>query len=259
MRIFILVLFIFLASAGTGVAGDLPSHLAPFGNEGLGGLWVALARNGTGFEKPFGDTARICNVASTVPMVIASAPVANTSAPPPWSVSIAPGKCGCIPHPASLFAENTGATQDAFNGTYEWMSPKACQAAPTDASNIPSTPSVGLQKQAKCKALPNVGDFFTAMCEAKLPLFGKRHRLCFDENWVHVSAGNAYPTRFVQLVVDPKLLKAPGVQYDIRWSFLAKGCIDISNVHKVWFVIHGDANFSPKNVDRIEFALRAAQ
>jgi len=132
MRIFILVLFIFLASAGTGVAGDLPSHLAPFGNEGLGGLWV-------------------------------------------------------------------------------------------------------------------------------LPLFGKRHRLCFDQNWVHVSAGNAYPTRFVQLVVDPKLLKTPGVQYDIRWSFLAKGCIDVSNVHKVWFVIHGDANFSPKNVDRIDFTLRAAQ
>jgi hypothetical protein len=139
------------------------------------------------------------------------------------------------------------------------MSPKACKAAPTDAGSVPSPPSGGIPKQAKCKALPNPDDLFTAACEARLPLIGKRHRLCFDADWVHVSAGNAYPTRFVELVVDPKLLKTPGVQYDIRWSYLAKGCVDLANVHRVWFVIHGDANFSPKNVDRINFRLRAAQ
>jgi hypothetical protein len=262
MRRIVVILSLLLSSISIVAAAEEPAQPGTFSNDGLGGLWRALARNGTGFRDRFHDTAYICNGTGNLPITIASAPVTNTSAPPPWSSdSIAPGKCSCISGPASLFVENVGASQEALNGTYAWMSRKTCAAAPTVSPGVPSLPSGGDPFQANCKPLSH-GEYYATVCEAILPPVPLRYRLCFGPDWVHVSAGPAYPTRFVRLLVDRNLLKSPvspNLQYDIRWSFLAKGCVDLAHAHKVWFAIHGDSNYSAQNVDHINFTVKVAQ
>ena len=253
MRLFaIAATALLISSCGTNAA-DANRRVGIFGNENLGGLWVAVARRGAGFANRAAMSARICNVSSTRPIKVASAPTTTTSAPPPFTDTIARGQCACIARPASLIVQNIDAAQEAFSGVYEWMSARAC--APVAAPAVlPPAPSGGVRTEAKCQPLSPAGDVNAAVCTAPLPSVGVK-RLCFDDGWVHVAAGNPYPTRFVTLFLDGKLYRTPAVQYDIRWSYIAKGCIDVANARNVWFNVVGDANFTAGNVDRITFTV----
>jgi hypothetical protein len=243
---------VLLLSISVSAAGDKPPRLSPFTNYGLGGGWVAVARNGMGFQSPFRRSVHVCNSKSDAPIEIASDPVANTSAPPPWSVTIAPGACSCIARPASLFAHSLGPV--AFLGTYEWMSAKACEAAPKTPDPTYPPLALGTRTEATCKPLKTADGFYSASCQADLPKGARHARLCFDKAWVDVAPGfpyQEYAGAFVTLIVDPKLLTANAVQYDIRWSYITRGCIDIADVKTVWFVVHGDANYDSKYVRKI--------
>lgn len=245
-----------LLSVSVSSAGDAPPRLSPFSNYGLGGGWVAVARNGTGFQTPLRRSVHVCNTKSDKPMEIASEPVSTTSAPPPWSQTIAAGACGCVAHPASLFAHSQGAAQIEFLGTYEWMSAKACDAAPKTPDPIYPPFALGTKTEAPCKPLKTPDGYYSKSCQADLPKGARQARLCFDKGWVNVTPGfpyQEYPGQFVNLIVDPTLLTAKAVQYDIRWSYLTRGCINISKVKTVWFVVHGDANYDTKFVNEIVY------
>jgi hypothetical protein len=111
-----------------------------------------------------------------------------------------------------------------------------------------------MQVEAKCGPLKPTGDTNAAVCRAALPVIGRK-RICFSDGWVHISAGSPYPPRFVTLFLDGKLYQTPAVQYDIRWSYVAKGCIDVAGVRNVWFNVVGDGNFAAQNVDKIVFTV----
>jgi hypothetical protein len=256
MRVAVWTLSLVLVSAGMARTAEISSPIATFGNgdDALGGLWLAVARNGAGFNAKFNKSAHICNVKSSVPLVVASDPVTGTSAPPPWSVSIAQGHCACIDYPASLFVENTGALQLPFSGTYQWLSAKACKAAPTTVgTTIPPQPR-GTAVTAKCFALSSPDWLYSKAC--RTTLLWDKNRLCMKAGWIHVTRGPAHPDSAVLLMVDKQLLTMPAVQYDIRWSYLAETCIDLLHVHHVWFMVHGDQNYPADYVDKIVFTVR---
>jgi hypothetical protein len=249
-------ILILLLPISVSVAGDAPSRLSPFTNYGLGGGWVAVARNGTGFQTAFRRSVHVCNAKSDAPIEIASEPVTNTSAPPPWSQTIPAGTCGCVPHPASVFAHSQGAAQIDFLGTYEWMSAKACDAAPKTPDPAYPPFAIGTRGEAPCKPLKTTDGYYSASCQADLPKGARHARLCFDKGWVNVAPGfpfQEYASGFVNLIVDPNLLTVPAVQYDIRWSYVTRGCIDIAGAKTVWFVVHGDSNYDSKYVKKIVY------
>jgi hypothetical protein len=256
MRFILVTISFVLAGVGMASAAGLTSPVAIFTNgaDDLGGVWLAVARNGAGFDTQLKRSAHICNVASSVPLTVAYEPVSSTSAPPPWKGSIAQGQCTCVDNPAALFVENEHSAQAPFSGSYQWLSAKACKTAPTTIGpTLPSMPH-GTTMTAKCAFKENPDGFFGAACAANFLL--SSNRLCFSDRFIHVRAGNNYPVRFVRLVADERLLTEVASQYDIRWSYIAKGCIDLINVHHIWFVVHGDTNFSPRNVDKIIFTVR---
>jgi hypothetical protein len=43
------------------------------------------------------------------------------------------------------------------------------------------------------------------------------------------------------------------VQYDIRWSYVAWGCIDLFDVREAWFVLHHDTNYDATKVKEISY------
>jgi hypothetical protein len=218
-------------------------------NDSLGGLWIAVARNGIGFEKRFHESARICDVQSKVDIEVASDPVSSTSAPPPWTVPIKQGQCACIDRPASLFVHNSGAAQQPFSGTYQWMSMSACKAGSAPTS-LPALPKA-MKLEAKCGPLMPNGNVNAAVCRATLPTFGRK-RICFSDGWVN------FPADHVTLFLDGKLYQTPATSYDIRWSYVAKGCIDVAGVQNVWFNLQGDTNYAAQSVDKIIFTVQTS-
>lgn len=249
MRTLLIVAAVLCITLRGADAADNSRRVGVFSNDQLGGLWVTVARNGTNFVDRLRESAKICNVSSSMPLEIASGPTTDTHAPPPWSVSVEQGQCACIARPASLFVHNVGAGQSPFSGTYQWLNQKACNPGPAPAT-LPAAPSGGEKMEARCGPLTPAGDVNAAICRASLAVVGRK-RICFDDGWVHVSAGNPYPPRFVTLFLDGKLYRTPAVQYDIRWSYIAKGCIDVSGVQNVWFNVVGDSSFSAANVEKI--------
>jgi hypothetical protein len=254
MRLLVIALISLLATSLATAANSTGSFgVFSNDNDSLGGLWVAVARNGIGFEKRFHESARICDVQSNVDIQIASDPVSTTSAPPPWNVSVKQGQCTCIDQPASLFVQNSGAAQQPFSGTYQWLRKAACKAGPAPTS-LPALPK-GMKVEAKCGPLMPTGNANAAVCTATLPTFGRK-RICFSDGWNHMSTGGSFPADHVTLFLDGKLYRTPAVSYDIRWSYIAKGCIDVAGVQNVWFNLQGDGNYPAENVDQIVFTVQ---
>jgi hypothetical protein len=225
---------------------------AAFSSDGLGAPWITIARNGRGFHDAFADTARVCSVSGGAALQIASGPVGDTAKPPATTATIAVGKCGCIAAPDMLIAQNAKAGA-AFAGTYEWMSQAFCNALPTTRSAAAVPPSTTPTTDAKCEAGSTDDEFPVATCPITLPA-GEVKRVCLKDGWIHVTAGDAYPTRYVTLVVDPALLKIKTAPNDLRWSYVGTGCVDLGGVSKAWFVVHGDATFAAKIVNKVSYS-----
>jgi len=271
MRLPAVVVFIiatlFMTCAGAEDPPSAKSSLqASFGNMGLGGNWVTLARNGKTLNHLIGADALVCAREGGA-LDITLVPT-NDPSHAHWSIKIPPGQCRCAPRPALLLAQNADEADGNFAGTFRWIRAHKCPKTTTaDVTTLPSAFSLGAveRRTAACQPLNAPGGYYSASCKIELPLLSFWTRICMDPGWVVAKDGasfpdGGFPARFARLITDEKLLQADivaqNLEADLRWSFVTQGCIDLFHVAKAWMVLHGDANIDTTNVREIAYSVQ---
>jgi len=243
-----------------------PAVAAPFSNAGLGSQWVTLERYGKTLNRLVDADALICSTQGGT-LEIALVPTRDTSHAH-WSLRIPAGQCRCAPRPGLLLVQNSGGGEGDFAGTLKWTRAGKCPksaSAPPPSPPLTLTPGAAEKQTASCQPLAAPGGYYTASCQIAVPLLSIWTRICIDSGWVVLNDGASFangapfPQRFARLITDENLLQVNVAENeldnDLRWSFIANGCIDLFHVSKAWVVLHGDATYDTAKVKEIAYTV----